>query len=86
LAFERDFSQNPIPVSSQVHRGQDSFASEERGERMAPKDTRSADILALIRGQGWTVAVPLPQLVAVDDSTAEAIADWHYSVSQGYCF
>ena len=53
---------------------------------MAPKDTRSADILALIRGQGWTVAVPLPQLVAVDDSTAEAIADWHYSVSQGYCF
>jgi len=21
-----------------------------------------------------------------DDSTAEAIADWHYWVAQGYCF
>ncbi|MGD0225063.1 MAG: calcium-binding protein [Terriglobia bacterium] len=22
----------------------------------------------------------------VDESTAEAIADWHYWVAQGYCF
>jgi len=30
----------------------------------------------------------LSQLAAVDpdDSTAEAIADWHYWVAQGYCF
>jgi hypothetical protein len=34
------------------------------------------------------MAVPLSQLAAVDpdDSTAEAIADWHYWVAQGYCF
>ena len=35
-----------------------------------------------------TMAVPLSQLVAVnpDESTAEAIGDWHYWVAQGYCF
>ena len=40
------------------------------------------------RWQGRTLAVPLSQLAAVDpdDSTAEAIADWHYWVAQGYCF
>ncbi|MGA2118649.1 MAG: calcium-binding protein [Bryobacteraceae bacterium] len=33
------------------------------------------------------MAVPLSQLAAVDpdDSTAEAIADWHYWVAQSYC-
>jgi hypothetical protein len=32
--------------------------------------------------------VPLSQLVAInpDQSTAEAIGDWHYWVAQGYCF
>jgi hypothetical protein len=32
--------------------------------------------------------VPLSQLVAInpDQSTAEAIGDWHYRVAQGYCF
>jgi hypothetical protein len=55
---------------------------------MAPEDACSADMLVLIRWQGRTMAVPLSQLVAVDpdDSTAEAIADWHYWVAQGYCF
>ena len=34
------------------------------------------------------MAVPLSQLIGiyVDESTAEAIADWHYWVAQGYCF
>ena len=56
--------------------------------RMAPEDTCSADMLVLIRWQGRTMAVPLSQLAAVDpdDSTAEAVADWHYWVGQGYRF
>ena len=55
---------------------------------MAPEDVCSADMLVLIRWQGRTMAVPLSQLIAVDadDSTAEAIGDWHYWVAQGYCF
>lgn len=35
------------------------------------------------------MAVPLSQLQAVDPdeaTTAEAIADWHYWVAQGYSF
>ena len=57
-------------------------------QRMAPEDACSADMLVLIRWQGRTMAVPLSQLIAVDadDSTAEAIGDWHYWVAQGYCF
>ena len=57
-------------------------------QRMAPEDACAADMLVLIRWQGRTMAVPLSQLAAVDpdDSTAEAIADWHYWVAQGYCF
>ena len=57
-------------------------------QRMAPEDACSADMLVLIRWQDRTMAVPLSQLagVNVDESTAEAIADWHYWVAQGYCF
>jgi hypothetical protein len=56
--------------------------------RMAPEDACSANMLVLIGWQGRTMAVPLSQLAAVDpdDSTAEAIADWHYWVAQGYRF
>ena len=55
---------------------------------MAPEEARSADMLVLIRWQGRTLAVPLSQLAAVkvDESTAEAIGDWHYWVAQGYLF
>jgi len=54
--------------------------------RMAPEDACSVDMLALIRWQNRTMSVPLSQLagVKVDESTAEAIADWHYWVAQGY--
>jgi hypothetical protein len=57
-------------------------------QRMAPEDACTADTLVLIRWQGRTMAVPLSQLAAVDvdELTAEAIADWHYWVAQGYCF
>jgi hypothetical protein len=45
-------------------------------------------MLALIRWHGRTMAVPLFHLagVNVDQSTAEAIGDWHYWIAQGYCF
>ena len=57
-------------------------------QRIAPEDACSADMLVLIRWQDRTMAVPLSQLVAInpDQSTAEAIGDWHYWVAQGYCF
>jgi len=56
--------------------------------RMAPEETCSADMLVLIRWQGRKMAVPLSQLAAIDpdESTAEAIGDWHYWVAQGYLF
>jgi hypothetical protein len=56
--------------------------------RMAPEAACSADMLVLIRWQDRTLAVPLSQLAAVnvDQSTAHAIGDWHYWVSQGYFF
>ena len=56
--------------------------------RMAPEDACSADLLVLIHWQGRKMAVPLSQLAALDpdESTAEAIGDWHYWVAQGYLF
>jgi hypothetical protein len=43
-------------------------------------------MLVLIRWQGRKVAVPLSQLAAIDpdESTDEAIGDWHYWIVQGY--
>jgi len=37
-------------------------------------------------GRGRNLAVPLSQLAAIDadESTAEAIGEWHYWVAQGY--
>jgi hypothetical protein len=57
-------------------------------QRMAPEDACSAEMLVLIRWHDRTMAVPVSQLVAIkpDQSTAEAIGDWHYWVAQGYCF
>jgi hypothetical protein len=56
--------------------------------RLAPEDACTSDMLVLIRWQGRNIAVPLSQLNAVDpnESTNEAIGDWHYWVSQGYLF
>jgi hypothetical protein len=56
--------------------------------RMAPEEACSADMLVLIRWRGRTLAVPLSQLAAidVDQSTADAMGDWHYWVVQGYLF
>jgi hypothetical protein len=56
--------------------------------RMAPEDACSSDMLVLITWQGRNMAVPLSQLAPLeaDESTTEAIGDWHYWVAQGYCF
>ena len=56
--------------------------------RLALEDACSTDMLVLIRWQGRNMAAPLSQLAPIDpdDSTKEAIADWHYWVSQGYLF
>jgi hypothetical protein len=56
--------------------------------RLAPEDACTNDMLVLIRWQGRNMAVPLSQLAAIDpdESTAEAIGDWHYWVAQGYLF
>ena len=56
--------------------------------RMAPDEACATDMLVLVRWQSRKLAVPLAQLTAIDpnESTAEAIGDWHYWVAQGYLF
>ena len=56
--------------------------------KMAPEDNCSADMLVMIHWSNRNLAVPLSQLkpIAVDESTRQAIEDWHYWVAQGYCF
>lgn len=55
--------------------------------RMAAEDACEHDMFVQIRWQGRKMAVPLSQLDAIDpgESTKEAIGDWHYWLSQGYC-
>jgi hypothetical protein len=55
--------------------------------RQSPEDTCSTDMFVQIRWHGRAMAVPLSKLAGedVDESTAEAIGDWHYCVAQGYC-
>jgi hypothetical protein len=47
---------------------------------MAVEDLCEHDMLVQIRWQGQKMAVPLSQLSAIDtnESTGEAIGDWHY--------
>ncbi len=53
--------------------------------RMAIEDACEHDMFVQIRWQGRKMAVPLSQLEAIgaDESTQEAIGDWHYWVAQG---
>jgi len=57
-------------------------------QRLAPEDACASNMLVLIQWHGRNVAIPLSQLtpLSADESTAEAIADWHYWLAQGYCF
>ena len=54
---------------------------------MATEDACKHDMLVQIRWQGRKMAVPLSQLEAIrtDESTDEAVGDWHYWVARGYC-
>ncbi|MGA8669565.1 MAG: calcium-binding protein [Terracidiphilus sp.] len=56
--------------------------------KMAPEDTCSTDMLVTTRWNNRNIAVPLSQLKAIDqdESTTQAIEDWHYWVAQGNCF
>ena len=56
--------------------------------RLAKEAACENDMLVQIRWQGRKMAVPLSQLAAIDpdESTAEAIGDWHYWVARGYLF
>jgi len=56
--------------------------------KMAPEDSCSADMLVMTRWSSRNLAVPLSQLkpIGVDESTRQAIEDWHYWVAHGYCF
>jgi hypothetical protein len=55
---------------------------------MAPEDSCVRDMLVLLRWQGRNMAIPLSQLAGVntDESTAEAIGDWHYWVDTRQSF
>jgi hypothetical protein len=53
--------------------------------RMAPEDNCEHDMLVQIHWQSRKMAVPLSQLAAIDpdESTEEAIGDWHDWIAQG---
>jgi hypothetical protein len=57
--------------------------------RMAAENACEHDMLVQIRWQGRKMAIPLPQLTAVDldssTSTAEALRDWYYWLALRYC-
>ena len=56
--------------------------------KMVSEDSCTSDMLVMTRWKNRNIAVPLSQLKAidVDESTAQAIEDWHYWIAQGYCF
>jgi hypothetical protein len=72
-----------FPFTARCRKGE---TVEVRG--LAPEDSCAHDMLVFIRWHGRNVAVPLSQLTAVDtdESTVEAIGDWHYWLAQDYCF
>jgi hypothetical protein len=55
--------------------------------KMAPEDECAHEMFVMIRWGKKGLAVPLSQLKPIsdnDDSTIEAVEDWHYWVNQGY--
>ena len=56
--------------------------------RLAKEEACESDMLVQIQWQDRKMAVPLSQLAAIhpDESTAQAIGDWHYWVARGYLF
>ena len=56
--------------------------------RLAPEDTCSKDMLVMTSCNRRNIVVPLSQLrpIDVDESTIQAIEDWHYWIAQGKVF
>jgi hypothetical protein len=56
--------------------------------KMTPEDSCTTDMLVITRWSNRNLAVPLSQLmpIGVEESTSQAIGDWHYWIAQGYCF
>ena len=54
--------------------------------RRAAENACAHDMLVQVQWRGRKMALPLSRLDATDsdESTKEAIGDWHYRVSQGY--
>lgn len=54
--------------------------------RMAVEDVCEHDMFVQVRWRGRKMPIPLFQLEAIDpdESTREAIGDWHYWIAQGY--
>ena len=78
----------PFPAKCKVTKITSPLKKGEKVEvlRMAPDEACATDMLVLVRWQSRKLAIPLTQLTAIDpdDSTEEAIGDWHYWVAQGY--
>ena len=55
---------------------------------MVPEDECGHEMFVMIRWEKPGLAVPLSQLnaIAADESTGQAVEDWHYWVKQGYEF
>ena len=55
---------------------------------MAPESECEREMFVMIKWQDRDLAVPLVQLAAIDgdESTQEAIEDWHYWINRGYQF
>jgi len=56
--------------------------------KMVPEDSCASEMLVMTRWNNRNIAVPLSQLkpIGVDESTNQAIEDWHYWIAQGYRF
>jgi hypothetical protein len=58
------------------------------GRRRGKDTPYSGKVLPQVTWHGRNVAVPLSQLTPLDadESTSEAVSDWHYWIAQGYLF
>ena len=55
---------------------------------MAPEEECESEMLVRVRWHGRSVAVPLSQLkpLGADQTTSQAVGDWHYWLARGYQF
>lgn len=83
----------PFPARCRVARAISPLRRDERVTvtAMAPEEECEREMFVQIRWRDRTLAVPLAQLDvggmrAVDATTRDAVADWHYWLDQGYVF